>query len=90
VAFQAVDIGLYVFVFLEPLRFLGRLDGGVAVILELSDTLSRLFDKLKELGCRLISNFCTSVRAFGALSWQISLPTARIRSSRRVEPRYTA
>lgn len=49
-AFQGVDIGLYVFVVLEPLRFLGRLDGGVAVILELLDTLRTLFDKLKELG----------------------------------------
>jgi hypothetical protein len=38
------------FVFREPLRFLGRLNGGVAVIFELSDTLSTLFDKLKELG----------------------------------------
>src|SRR5690349_21769002 len=36
--------------FLEPLRFLSRLNGGVAVILEILDTLSTLFDKLKELG----------------------------------------
>ena len=49
-AFQGVDIGLYVFVFLEPLRFLGRLDGGEAMIFEISHALSTLFDKLKELG----------------------------------------
>jgi len=50
VAFQGVNIGLYIFVVLKPLRFLSRLDSGVAVILELLDTLSTLFDKLKELG----------------------------------------
>jgi hypothetical protein len=49
-AFQGVDIGLYAFVFLEPLRSLSRLNGGEAVIFEISDTLSTLFDKLKELG----------------------------------------
>ncbi len=36
--------------FLELLRFLGRLNSRVAVILKLLDILSTLFDKLKELG----------------------------------------
>jgi hypothetical protein len=37
-------------VFLEPLRSLSRLNSGVAVVLKLSDTLSTIFNKLKELG----------------------------------------
>jgi len=36
--------------FLEPLRFLGRLNSRVAVIFEISDILSTFFNKLKELG----------------------------------------
>jgi hypothetical protein len=36
--------------FLEPLRFLSRLNNKVAVIFKISDTLSTLFNKLKELG----------------------------------------
>ena len=36
--------------FLEPLRFLGRLDSREAIIFEISHVLSTLFDKLKELG----------------------------------------
>ena len=36
--------------FLKPLRSLSRLNSRVTVILELLDTLSTLFNKLKELG----------------------------------------
>ena len=53
-AFQGVNIGLYIFVVLEPLRFLSRLNSRVAIILELLDIISMLFDKLKEL--RVLTN----------------------------------
>jgi hypothetical protein len=36
--------------FLEPLSFLGRLNSGVAIIFEILNILSILFNKLKKLG----------------------------------------